>query len=188
MTTAKKRLRAQELVLCGIFSALVAVGAFLRIPVPLVPFTLQLFFVTMAGLILGPRLGTWSVAVYVILGLLGVPIFTEGGGPAYVLKPTFGYLLAFILTAYVTGKIAHAVPDPSWKRLSAAAACGMAVSYAIGVGYLYLITNYVLGISNSLWAVFTAGCLLVLPGNAVLEVLAVVVVKRLSPHLQYLWE
>ena len=53
MTTTRKGLRAQELVLCGIFSALIAVGAFLRVPVPLVPFTLQLFFVTMAGFVLG---------------------------------------------------------------------------------------------------------------------------------------
>lgn len=57
--------------LCGIFSALIAVGAFLRVPVPLVPFTLQLFFVTMAGFVLGPRLGAVSALVYVALGLLG---------------------------------------------------------------------------------------------------------------------
>ena len=69
MTTTRKGLRAQELVLCGIFSALIAVGAFLRVPVPLVPFTLQLFFVTMAGFVLGPRLGAVSALVYVALGL-----------------------------------------------------------------------------------------------------------------------
>lgn len=188
MTTTRKGLRAQELVLCGIFSALIAVGAFLRVPVPLVPFTLQLFFVTLAGFVLGPRLGALSVAVYVALGLLGVPVFTEGGGLSYVFKPTFGYLLAFILAAWVTGKIAHTVKNPSYGRLALAAAAGMAVSYAIGVAYLYGITNFVLGVTNSLWSVFLAGCLLVLPGNAVLEVLAVIMVKRILPHLQYLYE
>lgn len=188
MTTTRKKLQVRDLVLCGIFSALVAVGAFLRVPVPLVPFTLQLFFVTMAGFILGPRLGALSVAVYVLLGLAGVPIFTEGGGISYVFKPTFGYLLAFILSAYIVGKISHAVKSPSYLRLALAAAAGMAVSYAIGVAYLYLITNFVLGVTNSLWSVFMAGCLLVLPGNAVLEVLAVIVVKRILPHVQYLSE
>ena len=49
MTTAKKKVNVQQLVLCGIFTALIAIGAFIRIPVPLIPFTLQLFFVTMAG-------------------------------------------------------------------------------------------------------------------------------------------
>lgn len=186
MTMTKKRGRAQELVLCGIFSALIAVGAFLRIPVPMVPFTLQLFFVTMAGFILGPRRGAMSAAVYVALGLLGVPIFTEGGGLSYVFKPTFGYLLSFILAAYVTGRIAHGVKDPSYGRLAVAAVCGLAVSYATGVAYLYLITNFVLGVTSSLWSVFMAGCLLVLPGNAALEVLAVLMSKRLLPHLRYL--
>lgn len=188
MTTTRKKLRTRELVLCGIFTALIAVGAFIRIPVPLVPFTLQLFFVTMAGFILGPRWGAVSVGVYVMLGLLGVPIFTEGGGFSYVLKPTFGYLLAFILAAYLVGKISYAAKKPSYVRLALAAAAGMAVSYAIGVAYLYLITNYVLGVTNSLWSVFMAGCVLVLPGNAVLEVLAVIVVKRVWPHLRYYYE
>lgn len=134
MTTTRKGLRAQELVLCGIFSALIAVGAFLRVPVPLVPFTLQLFFVTMAGFVLGPRLGAVSALVYVALGLLGVPIFTEGGGLGYVFKPTFGYLISFALAAYVTGKIAHAAKEPSYARLALAAAAGLAVSYAIRCG------------------------------------------------------
>ena len=183
MTTTRKGLRAQELVLCGIFSALIAVGAFLRVPVPLVPFTLQLFFVTMAGFVLGPRLGAVSALVYVALGLLGVPIFTEGGGLGYVFKPT-----SFALAAYVTGKIAHAAKNPSYARLALAAAAGLAVSYAIGVAYLYCITNFVLGVTNSLWSVFMAGCLLVLPGNAALEVFAVIVVKRIWPHLRVLGE
>lgn len=188
MTTTRKGLRAQELVLCGIFSALIAVGAFLRVPVPLVPFTLQLFFVTMAGFVLGPRLGAVSALVYVALGLLGVPIFTEGGGLGYVFKPTFGYLISFALAAYVTGKIAHAAKEPSYARLALAAAAGLTVSYAIGVAYLYCITNFVLGVTNSLWSVFMAGCLLVLPGNAALEVIAVIVVKRIWPHLRVLGE
>ena len=93
----------------------------------MVPFTLQLFFVTMAGFVLGPRLGAVSALVYVALGLLGVPIFTEGGGLGYVFKPTFGYLISFALAAYVTGKIAHSAKEPSYARLALAAAAGMAV-------------------------------------------------------------
>lgn len=89
-----------------------------------------------------------SALVYVALGLLGVPIFTEGGGLGYVFKPTFGYLISFALAAYVTGKIAHAAKEPSYARLALAAAAGLAVSYAIGVAYLYCITNFVLGVTK----------------------------------------
>ena len=117
MTTAKKKVNVQQLVLCGIFTALIAIGAFIRIPVPLIPFTLQLFFVTMAGFLLGARGGAVSAGLYMVLGLMGLPIFTEGGGPTYILKPTFGYIVGFVVTAYVVGKIAYADKNPSLKRL-----------------------------------------------------------------------
>ena len=73
--------KVKELVLFSLFTALTAIGAFIRVPVPLCPFTLQLLFTTLSGLILGSRKGAASVAVYVALGLSGVPVFTQGGGP-----------------------------------------------------------------------------------------------------------
>ena len=71
-------------ILCAIFTALIAIGAFIRIPVPVVPFTLQFLFTTLAGVLLGSRLGATSVVLYIALGLLGVPVFAEGGGPGYM--------------------------------------------------------------------------------------------------------
>ena len=65
--------------------------SFIRIPVPLVPFTLQITFTTLAGLLLGSKKGAISVAVYVLMGLIGIPVFTQGGGFSYVLKPSFGF-------------------------------------------------------------------------------------------------
>lgn len=86
----------RDLVLFALFTALIAIGAFIRIPVPFCPFTLQLLFTTLAGLLLGSRRGAASVAVYVFLGTIGLPVFTSGGGPSYIFQPTFGYLLGFI--------------------------------------------------------------------------------------------
>ena len=83
--------RTRNMVLCAMFTVLVAIGAFIRVPVPFVPFTLQVLFTTLAGLILGPKLGAMSVTLYVALGLLGLPIFASGGGIGYVFQPTFGY-------------------------------------------------------------------------------------------------
>ena len=99
--------KVKELVLFSLFTALTAIGAFIRVPVPLCPFTLQLLFTTLSGLILGSRKGAASVAVYVVLGLSGVPVFTQGGGPGYIFQPTFGYLLGFIAGAWLTGKLSE---------------------------------------------------------------------------------
>ncbi|MDY4173184.1 MAG: biotin transporter BioY, partial [Evtepia sp.] len=102
MTTTNRKTR--DLIQCSLFTALIAVGAFLRIPIPVLPFTLQFLFTTLAGLLLGPRQGTISVAAYLLLGLAGLPIFTEGGGFWYVLKPSFGYLIGFCVGTYLTGR------------------------------------------------------------------------------------
>lgn len=65
---------------CSLFTALIAVGAFIKIPIPVVPFTLQFLFTTLAGLLLGSKMGAVSVIAYMVLGLVGLPIFSEGGG------------------------------------------------------------------------------------------------------------
>lgn len=75
-------------------------------PVPVVPFTLQFLFTTLAGLLLGSKKGAISVVAYMILGLAGLPIFSEGGGFWYVIKPSFGYIIGFCIGTYVTGLIA----------------------------------------------------------------------------------
>ena len=82
--------KTKTLIYCSLFTALIAVGAFIKIPVPVVPFTLQYLFTMLAGLLLGSRKGTLSVVAYMLLGLAGLPIFSEGGGFWYVLKPSFG--------------------------------------------------------------------------------------------------
>ena len=89
-TQSKKRLGALPLALCGLFTALVAIGAFLQIPVPYFDyFTLQFFFVVLAGMLLGRSYGALSVGGYVLLGLAGVPIFAAGGGIGYVISNCF---------------------------------------------------------------------------------------------------
>ena len=97
---AVKRNRTGNMIMCGLFTALIAAGAFIRIPVPLVPFTLQFLFTTLAGLVMGGRLGALSAAVYTMLGLIGIPVFAEGGGIWYILKPSFGYIIGFIVAIF----------------------------------------------------------------------------------------
>ena len=86
----KKKFTTRDLILCALFTALSAIGAFIRIPVPLVPFTLQITFTTLAGLLLGSKKGAISVAVYVLMGLIGIPVFTQGGGFSFCTAPIDG--------------------------------------------------------------------------------------------------
>lgn len=175
--------RTRDLLLCALFTALIAVGAFIRIPVPVVPFTLQVLFTTLAGLLLGPKRGALSVFCYMAIGLFGVPVFTEGGGPMYVLKPSFGYIIGFLAGAWVTGTIAHRVPAPSYKRLLAACFAGLGIIYLFGMAYFWLISHVYLGTEIGLWSLFLYCFLLVVPGDIVLCILCAVLARRLIPVL-----
>ena len=90
----------------ALFAALTAVGAFIRIPLGYSSITLQTFFTAMAGCVLGPWYGALSQLVYVALGLVGLPIFTQGGGIGYLVQPTCGFLIGLIPAAWVIGRIA----------------------------------------------------------------------------------
>ena len=166
------------------FVALIIVGAFIRIPVPLVPFTLQFLFTMLAGLLLGGRLGAVSVGVYIVLGLLGIPVFAEGGGLSYVLKPSFGYIIGFAVGAYVTGKIANQTVKPGYKRLLAANFIGLAIVYTFGMVYYYLISDFYLGTPIGLWPLFLYCFILAVPGDIVLCILGAVLGKRLNPVIK----
>lgn len=132
------RARPRDLVLTGLFAALTAAGAFLRIPLEPVPFTLQPLVVFLTGAVLRPRLALLSQLVYLAVGLLGLPVFARGGGPAYVLQPTFGFLVGFALGAWVVSLVSHAGQRESRARDAVGLLAGLAVVYACGVAGLYL--------------------------------------------------
>ncbi|MBO8168344.1 MAG: biotin transporter BioY [Thermoanaerobacteraceae bacterium] len=168
-------MKPRDMILVGTFAALTAVGAFIKVPVPVVPFTLQLLFVLFAGILLGSRLGLLSQLVYILVGLLGVPIFANGGGPAYVLQPTFGYLVGFALGAYITGKAVEHFRQVDFKRLLGVNLLALAVIYGMGVSYLYGIMNWVAGTPISLADAVWFGAIVCLPGDFFLSVIAAAV-------------
>ena len=93
-------LKVREIVLAALFIALITAGTFIRIPAGGDVYTLQFLFTLLAGLVLGKKIGTFAVGAYVLMGLIGIPVFASGGGPSYLFQPTFGYLLGFILQAW----------------------------------------------------------------------------------------
>jgi len=136
--------RTRSMILASLFAVLTAVGAQIRIPLPLVPITLQVLFVFLAGVLLPPRTAFISMSLYVAMGLLGLPVFAGESGPSIILHPTFGFLLGFIGSAWTISKIVSA-KGRRFPVCLAACMAGMAVLYAMGVTGLFLNVNFVLG-------------------------------------------
>ena len=169
------------MILTALFAALTAVGAFLRIPVEPVAITLQFLFTAMAGILLGRRYGALSQLVYVLLGLVGLPVFTQGGGPGYVFQPSFGFLLGLIPCAWVIGYLSRKRDGAPWLALSCAA--GLAVLYLVGLPYMALILNVYLGKAMDLRAILMAGMVPFLPGDALKIAIAAAVCPILRRRL-----
>ena len=177
----KNTLKINDIVICGLFVALIAIGAFIKVPVPFVPFTLQTLFTTLAGLFLGGKKGFLCVFVYMILGLIGLPIFASGGGPGYIFQPSFGYIIGFAVGAFLTGTIAHKKANPSYGKLLFACFAGLAMVYLFGMIYYYIRRNFYLGTGIGLWPLFLYCFLLVVPGDIVMCFFAAMLGKRLIP-------
>ena len=132
------------------------------------------------------RFSSWrTLGLYccTYIGLIGLPVFTEGGGFAYIFKPTFGYIIGFAVASYVTGTIANKVPNPGIKRLLAAAFIGLAIVYAFGMIYVYLISDLYLGTPIGIVPLFLYCFVLAVPGDIVLCIVASILSKRLIPFL-----
>ena len=181
---SKNRKKIKNIILCSLFAALIAVGAFIKIPVPVVPFTLQFLFTTLAGLLLGSKLGFLAVMSYIAVGLAGIPVFAAGGGINYILQPSFGYLIGFAFGAFITGKIAESFKKISLKILIAANFAGLLVVYALGMIYYALISNFYLGTPIGLWPLFLYCFILAVPGDIALCFLSASLGKFLIPILR----
>lgn len=93
----------KRLLLTSLFSALIIIGAYLRFPLPPVPITLQTLFVLLAGMLGGSRIAISSTAIYLLLGAVGLPVFSSGGGLGNLIGPTGGFLLALLPAAFISG-------------------------------------------------------------------------------------
>ncbi|OUM92515.1 MAG: hypothetical protein BAA04_12180 [Firmicutes bacterium ZCTH02-B6] len=195
-------LPVRQLALVAMFAAVTSVLAWIRIPLPFspVPITGQTFGLMLAGLLLGPRLGALSQTVYLLMGVIGLPVFAGGqAGLGVLLGPTGGYLWGHIAGAYIAGLVAG--PDPAGaaprpmpataggrlpgglprgriglaRTLTGAVLGGIAAVYALGVVQLAIVTGMD-------WpAAVLAGAVPFLPGDLVKAAVAATVAMRLAP-------
>jgi biotin transport system substrate-specific component len=128
-------LTTREIAVAALFTALLAVSAFIAVPLGSVPFTLQVFVVLLSGMVLGPRLGLLSVLAYLVLGLLA-PVYAGGAsGLGVLFGPTGGYLWGFVPAVIVSGAVAGAGTG-TLPRLVLAGVAGLVPIYALGATWL----------------------------------------------------
>ena len=146
----KRSLSTLDITYAAMFVALMAIGANIVSWIPFlqignVPLSMQPFFCVLAGILLGSRLGAISMIVYLLVGVAGAPIFAGfGSGFASIIGPTGGFILSYIIAAFVAGLIVEKKAQPKAGTFMFASIIGIVLIYFIGTNYMYMIINYVL--------------------------------------------
>lgn len=174
---------AADIAECAIFVALMALCTlFIQIPFYPVPLTFQTVISVLAGLLLGRNKGVVSMACYCLLGLVGVPVFSGFSGGIYsVFKPTFGYILGFIVCAFVAGYIGG---NGKFTRCVIAAVVAIAANYAVGISYFAVIWHFWLKMPD-LGTYIVLYNVLYMPKDIILSILAAYLAFKVSPLIRH---
>ncbi|EZH66084.1 biotin biosynthesis protein BioC [Bacillaceae bacterium JMAK1] len=136
-------MRTFDLIIIAMFVALMAVASNITSFFPFlvvfgVPVTFQTFMAILTGAVLGSKRGAWAMTIYALVGLLGAPVFTQfHGGPGMFVRPTFGFILSFIVVAFIVGKIIERKAEPTIKTYVVASFVGLLANYLIGTNWMY---------------------------------------------------
>ena len=174
----QSKLSIQEICSIAIMTAITAVMAQISIPLPMmVPMTMQTFAVTLAGIVLGSKCGSIAMGIYLLLGAVGVPVFSGfKGGLQSLVGPTGGFLLSFPLMAYIIGK---GMELRKQKRMFVLLLCvGTISNYVVGV------LMYCVVMDSSVWTAITACVLPFVPSAVIKAVLAAVMGLQLRKQLE----
>ncbi len=170
-------MKTRQMILTALFAGITAAGALIRIPMPPSAITLQFFCCAVAGAVLGRKYGALSQIIYVLLGLLGLPVFALGGGISYVLQPTFGFTLGLIAAAWVIGHLTKQRCDVRQTVLACIA--GLGAVYAIGLPYMAVVCNLYLGKNWGFRQILLAGVIPFLPADGIKITLCAVICPKL---------
>lgn len=179
----KTNFSTKQTALCAIFLALIIVGAFIRIPVGMVPVTLQLFFVLLSAQLLTPSAAFICILTYIVLGLIGLPVFSNGGGVSYVLHPSFGYLIGFLFCGLLISFLSHRCKDNTIKKLFLLNIIGCFCIYLFALPYCYLLNAFYFSNELKLWSFFFSFFIIFIPSDIFFCFLAAIVSKRIRPFL-----
>ena len=180
-------MKTRQLVLAALFCALMVLGAYVRVPVPGVgPVTLQVFFALLCAFLLPPSLSLTAMLVYTGLGIVGLPVFTFGGGFSSFVQPTFGFIIGMAAATPIAGYLHAKLTARGMKSLLAFAISGSAfilINYIFGAAYGYLLMTLVLSKEISLWSILWGWCLIYVPFDALKLIFAMLIVPAVRKRL-----
>ncbi len=129
-------MKTKDIIVCAVFAAIMCIFSVMTIPIGAVPISMSLFGVILASCILGTKRGTVAVGVYVLLGAVGLPVFSGfKGGVGVILGPTGGYIWSYLLTALIIGVLTRSLASSKGMAIAqmvGAGLCGVAVCYFFG--------------------------------------------------------
>lgn len=187
MTQSKKSFRTVDLVLVAMFAALMAIGANVTsfLVIGSVPVTMQTLFAILAGALLGRRLGALSMTVYLLVGLVGFPVFAQfKGGLGTLISPTFGFLLSFILVAFATGLIIEKSKEKSLNTFVVACFVGLIINYVVGTHYMYFSFQFLANLDAVSYQLAWTWMAAPLVKDVILTLFAAVLSKRIYGVVQ----
>ena len=139
-TKKRKKFTTLDMVLVGIFAAIIAVCSWITVPLT-IPVTLQTMAVCITAALLGTKRGVLTVIVYLLIGLVGVPVFSNfSAGAGRLIGPTGGYLIGFIFMALTIGVLTEFLGDKIWVYVISMI-LGIAVLYAFGTAWFIIVYN-----------------------------------------------
>lgn len=152
MAKQEKLLSVRNMVFMAVFAALICVAAPFSIQVGPIPITLATFAIYLAGAILGAKRGTIAVIVYILLGAVGLPVFSNfNGGFGTLLGPTGGYIIGYILLMLITGIFADMNTKKHWTMI-VGMMLGTVALYTFGTAWFMILTGKDLGTALTLCA------------------------------------
>ena len=158
-----------NVVLVVLGTLILAAAAKFKVPLPPVPFTLQSLAVAALAAAFGWRIGVATVALYIIEGLSGLPVFASGGGPAYIMNPSFGFILGWLPMALVIGWAADRGMAGNVALLFATMIVADAISFALGFGWLMYVANSIQASGGELPSWLKGGDLLTVAYNGAVK-------------------
>ncbi len=180
----KRRNLIVTLTLSALFCTLICIGSFIRIPMPnLMPVTLQTFFVLLTALVLPLKASTLATITYMALGLIGLPIFSGGGGLGYILMPNFGFIIGFVVSSVMISVITEKLKKRAFWQYFTISILGVAIIYIIGIFYFAFITNvYNKSDNSAIWFIQTV-FLPFLPKEIICSLLAAITAYKIRPYI-----